>query len=192
MEKPQNLAFAALPFTPQQLERLAKKMKPRNFNKGDVLFHQGEVDEHIYLLHRGLVKLSYLTPQGKELIKSFLEEGSMVGSLYCLLHGGAASFSAIALEPVTAEMLPFSLFSEMIEENPELQRFAVGFFQQLALKKELREYELLCLSASERYQSFVEQHPELLGRIKQAELALYLGITPIALSRLKNRVDKVL
>ena len=138
-------------------------------------------------MRSGLVKLSYLTQQGKEQIKSFIAEGGMVGSLISLLEGGEASFSALAMEPTRVEVMPFSLFQQMLDENPQLQRFAVGFFQQLALKKELREYELLCLSASERYQQFLQQHPQLSTRIKQADLALYLGITPIALSRLKHR-----
>ncbi|MBL4788193.1 MAG: hypothetical protein JKY60_03815, partial [Kordiimonadaceae bacterium] len=59
----------------------------------------------------------------------------------------------------------------------------------LAMKKERREYELLCLSAEQRYRLLLERQPDLVSKIKQQDIALYLGITPVALSRIKKRMQ---
>ena len=179
--------FEDFPLSDRGRLRIQKAIRRLSFKKGDAVFRQGEVCPDIYLIRSGLVKLSYLTLDGKEFIKSFIQEGKVFGSLYSQLHGGGSTFNAVALEDLHVEVVAFSVFQEAGENHPPFQEFILRFFQQLALKKEIREYELLCLSAQQRYEKFCQQRPDLVKRVKQAELALYLGVTPIALSRMKNR-----
>lgn len=180
-------SFLNLPITEQDKLRISERLETLHFVKNETVFAQGEVCHQIYFIRSGLVKLSYLSLDGKEMIKSFITEGHMFGSLISQLTGGASAFNAVALEPLDVEVLDYAVLQHLIENNVELQKLLLRFFQQLALKKELREYELLCLSAQQRYQKMCDEEPQLVSRVKQADLALYLGITPIALSRLKHR-----
>ena len=59
---------------------------------------------------------------------------------------------------------------------------------QLAMKKEQREFEFLCMTAEERYLKMLGTSPELIESVTQNDLAKYLGITPVGLSRIKKRV----
>lgn len=183
--------FTALPLPDEEKKVLAKRSKELSLNKGDSVFRQGEVNNELYLIRSGLVKLCYLSIDGKEFIKSFIPDGGMFGSLYSQLTGEGSTFSAVALEPLQLKSIPFSYFQELVTRYPAMQQLALSFFQQLALKKEMREYEFLCLSANQRYEKYCQQQPDLVKRIKQADLALYLGITPIALSRMKHRSKTV-
>ena len=54
------------------------------------------------------------------------------------------------------------------------------------MKKERREYEFLCLSAEERYRLLIKRSPDLVRQVTQNEIARYLGITPVALSRIRG------
>jgi len=175
------------PVSDEDKRYLNQSIKLEKYKKDESVFRQGEICPKVYFIGTGLVKLSYLTLEGKEYIKSFISENEMFGSLQSQLSGGGSSFSAIAMEELELEVLDFSIMKELIERYPALQKLLLGFFQQLALKKEIREYEFLCLSAQQRYENFCLNYPEMSARIKQSELALYLGITPIALSRLKHR-----
>mgnify|MGYP000029324209 FL=1 len=179
--------FRALPVSEGDRHRLGQSIRVQAFKRGTTIFNSGEVCTDIYLIRSGLVKLDYCTRDGKELIKSFIAEGEVFGSLYSQLTGKGATYSAVALEDVEVDMLSYSVLEALCKNNPELQNVLLSFFQQLALSKEIREYEFLCLSAQDRYQSFCDQNPDLVTRIRQADLALYLGITPVALSRLKHR-----
>ena len=49
-------------------------------------------------------------------------------------------------------------------------------------------YDLLCRSAEERYRVFLAQEPALADRLTQSDIARYLGITAIALSRIRRRL----
>ena len=187
MEKKRVDIIKELGLTADQLKKLNDRMRERTFAKGETIFLQGETVKELYILRRGLIKLVYFTAEGKELIKSFISEGDQFGSLVSQLSDDGSTFSAVCIEETRVIVIPYTVFESIVNQNQTAQKFALTFFQQLALKKEIREYELLCLSAEVRYRKFLKKYPELMDRITQQEIARYLGITPIALSRIKNR-----
>jgi len=144
--------------------------KPIEIRKGGVLFKQGDIDTSVYVVKSGLLKAYYLTFEGKELVKSFISEGEFIGSL-------------IACK----SMEPFSDLQAASTSNPEVSASVINALINLAVKKEKREYEFLCLSAAERYALFKHRTPNLIDRVTQNDIARYLGITPVALSRIKHR-----
>ena len=54
------------------------------------------------------------------------------------------------------------------------------FYQQLFLSR-IKD------SPEKRYRDLLNNHPEMLQRIPQHYIASYLGITPVSLSRIRNR-----
>jgi CRP-like cAMP-binding protein len=63
------------------------------------------------------------------------------------------------------------------------------------LLRRLNDYGKLFLSRitktpEERYLDMMKNNPEILLRVPQHYIATYLGITPVSLSRIRNRVAK--
>lgn len=161
--------------------------QPQQKNKADVLFAQGTVDRAVYFVQSGLLKAFYTTPDGKELIKSFIRPGEFIGSLTSCRSGDPSPFSLSCLEPSRLFKVEFASLLEMTAEDPQVANFVTKGLMDLAEKKERREYEFLCLSAPERYALFKRRYPDLTSRVTQNDIARYLGITPVALSRIKQR-----
>jgi len=170
------------------LSALDAGIKTRTLDTGEFLIRQGEYSPYLYFIAEGLVKMFYVTDDGKEFVKSFIPEGSFAGSLVSQLEGAESTFSVVCLEPVKAEMVPFKIVQSLFQTVPEALLFGFNFFQTLALKKEKREFSFLCQSPEKRYQSFVANNPDLVDRITLADIARYLGITPVALSRIRGRI----
>lgn len=162
-------------------------IRRRSFSVGDYVIEQGQIDRSIYLPQTGLIKLTYLRPEGAELTKGFILPGELFASLTSTLMDQPSRFSAVCLTSVALEVIPARLFGELVEENPDMQAYSSRLFRNLALRNEEREYDLLCLSAEKRYEKFVTQSPEIVRQITQAEIAAFLGITPVALSRIRGR-----
>jgi len=139
-------------------------------------------------MYSGLVKLYFNTLEGKEWIKSFIPDRGVFGSRNAQSMGKPSPFSALCLEETKILSIPYDAFEQVIFEDLALSRAVFHFTQWLGLKKELREYQLLCLSAEEAYQEFISANPSLVERLTQIDIARYLGITPIALSRIKKRL----
>jgi CRP/FNR family transcriptional regulator, anaerobic regulatory protein len=169
---------------------LLNGQKAAQFHPGEDIFSQGDVNPDIFVLTDGLVKLHYITHDGKEWIKSFIMDKGLLGSRASQSLGLPSPYAATCLETSQVYSLPYKTFETMCSEDPALSAMAFQFFQWLGLKKELREHDLLCLSAEERYRKFLIDKPDLAQRITQVDMARYLGITPIALSRIKGRVSK--
>lgn len=169
-------------------ERLAASVRLQSFEAGEFLIRQGERASNLYLISQGLAKMFYITADGKEFVKSFIAEGQFSGSLVALMEGGESTFSSVCLEPVSAEVVSYAAFATLIEDDPGMLNFGYRFFQGLALKKERREHDFLCLTPQDRYRQFVDENPHLAKRVTQADIARYLGITPVALSRIRGRL----
>ncbi len=163
----------------------------RQVQKGSFLFHQYEKNQQLFFIERGLVKAFYETIDGKEFIKSFIVEGGFIASMQALLPGGTNAFSAVAREDCTVLEVPFSVFAGPLVDNLAVTQALNQALLHLAMKKELREYEFLCLSPEQRYLAFCEREPGLMVRLTQQDIARYLGITPVALSRIRKRCGLV-
>jgi len=157
-------------------------------NAGDHLFRQGDEDQSLYIVRSGMLKAYYLSGDGKESIKSFILPGSNIGSLVAIHAKQKCTFSLVCLQESELIKLDFDAIYTASKENLDIAAPMIDFLLAFAMKKERREYELLCLSAEERYRLLLENMPDIADRVTQNELALYLGITPVGLSRIRKRV----
>jgi len=157
---------------------------------GDHVFRQGDENQGLYFIRAGFLKAYYVTEGGTLQIKSFLSEGMVIGSLAAAFEGEAATFNLQCLEDCALVRFSFDHLRSLACDNPSLVQTMTEFLLALALKKERREYEFLCLSAEERYRRLRDRSPGLFDRVTQQDIALYLGVTPVALSRIKKRVGQ--
>ncbi|MDF1607832.1 Crp/Fnr family transcriptional regulator [Hoeflea sp. YIM 152468] len=155
---------------------------------GQHVFRQGDRNSSLYFLKSGLLKAYYLSADGKEHIKSFILPGNHIGSLMASHAEKSCSFSLVCLRQCNLTMLPFSRLYQAARSDPAISAAVVDLLLSFAMKKEAREYELLCLSAADRYRRLVENTPDLLKLVTQNEIARYLGVTPVGLSRIKKRL----
>ena len=156
--------------------------------KGDHIFMQGDPDKSLYYVKSGLLKAYYTSEEGKEFIKSFLLMSDLIGSMTSAVSEGNCSFSLVCLEPATLIRIPFEVLQKYSRNDLELANTMIELLIRFSMKKEKREYEFLCLSAEERFERLLKSTPALLDKITQNDLARYLGITPVGLSRIKKRV----
>jgi len=155
--------------------------------KGGHLFRQGDMDMSLYYIKSGLLKAYYISEEGKEFVKSFLMPENVMTNLTSSHLKRPCSYSVICLEPSILIKVTFKELYQRSQEDQSIAGTIIELLLNLALKKERREYEFLCLSAEKRYGLMQENMPELLEKITQNDIARYLGITPVALSRIKNR-----
>ena len=96
-------------------------------------------------------------------------------------------FAIESIEPSTIISVTKETFEELLRTYPTLKN---GF--QDYIFQRFKNYAQLFMSRikdtpSERYEDLVKTHPEIIKRIPQHYIASYLGITPISLSRIRNR-----
>ncbi len=161
---------------------------PREYPAGTELFALGEPSSQFWVLEQGLVKLGYLTASGEDWIKSFIVDQGLFTGSGDLLPDGINRYGATCLEPCRVAALPLAWLGNRIAGSPELQGDFARFAAWLQARKQRREEALLCASPEQRYRDLLAQDGALAARLRQADIARYIGITPIALSRIRRRM----
>jgi len=150
------------------------------------VFLQGDENQYLYLIQQGVLKAYYNDAEGKEYIKSFLFPGDSIASTQAL-NRGSCSFSLLCLQETKLVKLPYQKVRQAAANNLELANVIIELLMSFAMKKEEREYDLLCLNAKQRYEKLLKLSPNISQDITQNNISRYLGITPVALSRIKHK-----
>lgn len=167
--------------------RIERIFRPRRVSGGAYLALPGRTIESVWFLHRGLVRLFYLTPEGKAWNKGFIAEGGFAGSLAALSGPDeSAPYGIQALEPVEALGARTEDFRALYDLDPAFERIGRRLAERVLARKALRERSFLQENATGRYLAFRDEFPELEGRLPQYHIASYLGITEVSLSRIRR------
>jgi CRP-like cAMP-binding protein len=167
---------------------VVQNIQAKSYTAGEVVFEQGTAHPYVYGVSSGLIKLMYLEKNGTEWIKSFVPEGGFFASLPALQSAGITSFSAVALEASKLERLDYRVLLRLAKTSLAWAEVAFNLTLTYAAKKEERERELLTLTPQERYIKFKERSAHLMPRIPQKDLARHLGVTPVGLNRIIQRL----
>ena len=157
-------------------------------SKGEPLFVIGQKKPFAFVLTQGILKLVYETPRGDYWVNAFLLPGTCFASLAALKPGGVTSFSAYAVQDAQVDQVDFDMLEKMADRHIEWQRGMGAVMRYYARAKELREMELLTLSPEDRYLSFIRLYGPLMRHLTQKDIASYVRVTPVALSRIKKRL----
>lgn len=88
----------------------------RRYDAGDVLFHQGDEPGGVSILLDGRVKVTSLSPAGKEVILAFRGPGDIVGEV-AAIAGSTRSSAVRAIEPVQTLAVGQGEFRRFLETH---------------------------------------------------------------------------
>ena len=177
------------------------------FEPGEVIFESGEELPYLFMVLRGGVKVGDET-RGSERLTGVARVGDLLGSLPSVLpvgmpdlitgHVAESTFepgpawgrtnrSAIAIVDTVVERLDMRVLTSLMQRHAAWAMVGFHAMALHALGQERRARDLLTLSAQERYLNFLIELPELIGLLPQKDIAAYIGVTPVGLSRIAAR-----
>jgi CRP-like cAMP-binding protein len=101
-------------------DALLRAGRPREFRSGEVVFHQGDPCDSLYLLRCGRVAVRVVTPDGDELTVGLLVAPEEFGELGLLRDDHHHTASTVALEDVLVLTVAAARFHELREAHPAL------------------------------------------------------------------------
>ena len=117
--------------TPDDRQRLAAVAHTREYDKGDVLFSEGDASESMFTVVSGRVKVSKMTARGTDVILELFGPGDPVGAV-AVYESRAYPATATALEATTCLIIPRQAFFGLLETYPTLVRgLLVGLAHRL-------------------------------------------------------------
>ncbi|WP_428603963.1 Crp/Fnr family transcriptional regulator [Sedimenticola sp.] len=158
-------------------------------HKDGVLYPMQEVPKDFGFIYRGLMRQFVFNEAGDEYNKVFFSENTFPGSMVALLTNTPSRFQIVAIEESELVRIDFLGYRKLLQERDDIKLFHIHYLEQnWLIDKESREVSLVQESATERYQRFQENYPNLESRLRQYHIASHLGITPTQLSRIRRNM----
>ena len=161
---------------------------PQSFAREAMLHRAGEIAKSVFFICSGLVRFYYITEDGKEHNKSFSRENQFAGAIQYTLQPEPVRFHIQALEPTRTLAIPLQDLNALYQQSLPWANLGRLYMETLAVRKSAREAGFLLDSAEQRYKNFLEEEPELAPRLPLYHIASFLGITDVALSRIRRRI----
>ena len=172
-------------FVKKLLETIAVAGSTKTLSKGEFLIREGQVEQSLYFIETGAVRVVHVTEFEEQTIR-FGYEGSMITSLSSFITGKPSEFYIEALRKTTLKLLGRSQLYEMVNASPESVSQYNKLLESLIVQQVEREIDLLTESPVKRLQRVLDRSPNLFQEIPLKYIASYLRMTPETLSRIRN------
>lgn len=134
----------------------------RTLNKGRVI-HFGEHVDSFFLLRKGLIKISVMNNEGKEVIKYILQPGGFFGEMSLLDNHENKNEYAIAIEDCEIVFIRAEKVKSLMKEDESLHK-AINFAIGNRFKKlEERMLSMLFMDVRERVFNFLKNYVKDFG-----------------------------
>lgn len=174
--------------TSEQASEIAKLFVQKHVARQQVVLSAGELWREATLIQAGILRLYYTTEDGKEFNKGFFAEGQLLWPMAPTARAESSLFSIAAIDTCALWVADFKRLRSTLEQFGRWESFALPYVETLADQKFLREYQFLVYDAQQRYELALQELGPLVQRLPDYHLASYLGITHIALSRIKAKL----
>ena len=151
-----------------------------------ILLEEGKVADQLYLIRKGCLRLFFYN-EGKDITFQFFFEGDFVASFDSMHKRAPSLFGLESIEPSELAVIGREEFYSLINNNLQARQL----YEEKLIDR-FRAYQQLFLSRikntpQQRYEELLKEYPAIIQRVPQHYIASYLGITPVSLSRIRNR-----
>lgn len=179
-----------IPLTDEELPFCTSLMVPKRIRKDTYFLQAGEHSKYLAFVTKGCLRSYTIDKKGEEHIVQFAVEEGWITDLYSFLTGKEAEYFIDALEDSDVLLIDAPSYEKLCETVPKFERYFRILLQNNYIATHRRIVASISLSAEEQYLQLLQESPALVQRVAQRHIASYLGITPEALSRIRNRIAK--
>ena len=177
------------PLTPKESKILAELHTLKTYKKNTIIDKQGTISKAVYYLNEGILAMEY-KKKSKVFIRDFIFKNSPALVYPSFYLQEPSRYSIRTVTDCNVWELTKENFEIGKEKIPNLQIIAFKITNLFHRNIEKRFESLITQTAEERYVDLVKNHPKIINSISLKMIASYLGITDVALSRIRSRLAK--
>ena len=186
---------------PEQLRPLTSKLRRRQYQRGEVIFHQDDPADRMHIVVDGMVRISITSEDGREKDLALLRPGECFGEM-AMFDGSNRSATATAADPSQTFALSRQDFMDFLEEHPEVVAKTTNMLTRRlrSVNQMLGDMAFLdvptrmakqLLELAETYSSGVEAHGTVEVPLGQDDLARLVGASRETISRALNNYRRL-
>lgn len=185
-----------------EILKVAKMTHHIQFKKGELLLHEGEKSDRLFIVNKGQVKVSKFTIDGKEQILYILTSGEFFGELHLFNSDEVNNFSVYAIADTEICLLTKADIDRIMEANPEISlKLLEALTKRLAHTENLAQ-NLATKDPEVRIAHMILEFSQKFGikksggilielPITREEIASYVGVTRETISRKFSKFENL-
>ncbi|MEH6944502.1 Crp/Fnr family transcriptional regulator [Bacillus sp. JJ722] len=172
----------------EEMIELSGIITHKTYKKGESIFLAGDINNNLFVVHKGKVKITHVSEEGREQVIRIIQAGDFFGDL-SLFRNNPLTSNAEAIEPTELCLLKGSAFKQILEKTPSLM---FNILNQLCERLEKAEFQLSQLNhqdVAQRLAAFILQCSENSENkvfefpVNKTDVASMLGATRETISR---------
>lgn len=168
-----------------------------HYQKGQIIFSEGDTADRIYLVEEGFVKIYRITRDGRRVtVGSMRTSGQLMGLAETLYHGERTCFAG-AISDSTLVVVRRARFEELLVQHPSIalkvattlgvrMRDAEAIIQEMVCFQVTGRLAMLLLKMSERAGVETETGTKIGLRLTHEEMACMIGTSRQTVTSLLN------
>lgn len=171
-------------------QMLLPHLEIRKLKKHEYFAEEGKIANDVGFVLDGMLRHFYLK-DGEEKTTYFYFEHHFVSAYISCIQEQPSKLSIEALSNCELIVFPYHVLEELFIKSMTWQTFGRLIAEYIAIGLEGRMVGLLMQSPEERYLELISGNKKkIIERVPQHYIANYLGITPVSMSRIRNRAAK--
>lgn len=174
-----------IPLKPEAEAHLFSIAKEKTVDRGEVLIREGQIVQKTFFVTDGCLR-SYCTDNdGREHTLQFAIKNWWISDFMAIYNNELASLTIKCITKSNIIEFNAKQLDEIFSIFPEFELFQRKNLERHVVSLHKRILNQLQLSASERYDLFLKQYPDIEQHTRNYHIASYLGITQESLSRIR-------
>lgn len=176
---------AASPLSQETSADIEACLKYFDVPKHSFLLQQGQRADYLYFVKEGLLR-AYYYRNGKEVVQYFATEQHLIGANSSFFSRKPSTKIIQSIESCHLIAIHFEDIERLYKEHHDFERVGRILAVSAFLSMQERLYALQFHTAKQRYDKLLEGNPTLLQRAPLGDIASYLGINQVTLSRIRK------
>lgn len=185
----ENFIRSLVAFSDADIKKFLAKAVIREVKKKTILLKEGEISCEVYFVIKGCIRLFYVK-DGDEISECFFTEGIMGGAHDSFISQTPSRNWLETIEDCTLFTLSYSNLQLLYAEIPLMNELVRKVMEERFVYLQQLFTSHILDSPEQRYEKLVRERPDLINRVPQHQLATFLGITKVSLSRIRTRTQK--
>ena len=147
----------------QDIENIASMTTRKSYKKNNLLFHEEDMSDGVYIIKSGFAKVYSLSESGKEQTLAILSEGDIIGEI-SLYDNAWRSATVQTIEPTEFIFIPLSKFKELLNSLPSLNLKIAELVAERLRITNVQVTKMVDMSSYDRVLTKLEEMAEKFGK----------------------------
>lgn len=178
---------AVAPISNSSIDKIKALVKYADVKKGDTICTVGQSNQLEYFIIEGICKSFLFTPEGEDVTISFFMNGTILSPSTTRNKAGKSVLNIRALADMKIATMDAEAFEDLMVNDLEVRNFGNTVLRNELMEKVQKEIAMASMKGKDRLQLLRKTFPNIENLVPHADIASYLGMTTISLSRLRTQ-----